>query len=146
MVQLVNAYQGVRRPMLKAQLIIRNDPAGQGHYGASRGSREHQGIDYHGTPGTHILSPVTGIVTKLGTTYADDPKWRYVQVTDNQDRDHRFFYVEPSVKEGQAVGVGDPIGVLQDITQRYPDQGMLPHCHYEVKVGPRAYLNPESLT
>ena len=36
------------------------DPQGAGHYGASRGTRLHTGIDIQSVPGQEILSPVNG--------------------------------------------------------------------------------------
>lgn len=127
-------------------LEVRNDPAGQGHYGASRGSRKHRGIDYvcDVELGWPVLSPCDGKVTKVGYPYADDLSWRYVQVTDAGGRDHRVFYIDPLVAVGDRVQRGDDLGTPQDITQRYPGQGMTPHVHYEIKQGSE-YLDPEEV-
>lgn len=121
---------------------VRNDTAGSGEYGSSRGRRTHRGIDYLVAPGDEICSHIHGRVTKLGYPYGDDLTYRYVEVTCLAELKHRFFYVEPSVAIGDIVAPGEPVGVAQDITARYPDQGMLPHCHYEVKMGD-GYINPD---
>ena len=46
------------------------DPQGCGHYGASRGTRKHNGVDVLREPGITLYSPVVGVVTKLGYTYS----------------------------------------------------------------------------
>lgn len=127
------------------ELEIRNDPAGKGHYGAPRGERTHRGIDFVCTPGAAVLTPVGGIVTRLGYPYADDLSWRYVEVTTSADKlRHRFFYVEPAdnIKVGTHVGTHTIIGAAQDIPRKYPDQQMIAHVHYEVKDQAGNYMDP----
>jgi hypothetical protein len=77
---------------------IRNDSAGQGTFGASRGGgkRSHKGTDYEMKAGELVDSPVVGEVTKIGFPYGDDLSYRYVQITDMDGINHRLFYVEPS--------------------------------------------------
>ena len=111
---------------------IRTDPAGDGHYGAPRGFRKHIGCDYCYQVGEAVSSPVSGEVTKLGYPYGDDLQWRYVEVTDAGGDRHRLFYVEPAVQVGDQVSEDDTIGNAQDISLRYPGQGMLAHVHYEI--------------
>jgi len=122
---------------------IRSDEAGDGHFGASRGSRTHRGVDYDCDPVAPVLCLVAGKVTKLGYCYADDLSWRYVQVTDKDSYKHRFFYVTPTVQVGDFIGRESIIGVAQDITERYPSQGMNAHVHYEIKTTKGEYLDPE---
>jgi hypothetical protein len=47
------------------------------------------------------------------------------------------------VSDGDYVHRGDVIAEAQDISERYPDQGMSPHIHYEVKQPDGAYRDPE---
>jgi len=125
--------------------VVRNDPAGKGHYHAPRNGRKHNGIDYTCTPGEVVLTPVGGVVTRLGYAYADDLDWRYVEITRGVDNlRHRFFYVEPSktMKVGSHVSAGAPIGVAQDIPRKYPDQQMIAHVHHEVKDQSGNYMDP----
>lgn len=133
--------------MAKVHLEKRgSDAQGSGEFGAPRGTRKHNGIDYKAQPGDVILSPVAGKVTKLGYPY--DPKdakkghLRYVQVSAVDGLDHRLFYIAPCVAIGDRVEVGDPVGVSQDLRPVYP--GITPHVHYEVKKGAE-FINPESL-
>lgn len=121
---------------------LRSDAAGDGRYGAPRGARTHKGIDFECLPGQVLVGGVSGNVTKHGYCYKDDLTWRYVQVTDFDGVRHRFFYVDPLVPVGEVVGPETAIGVAQDITRRYPDQGMMPHVHYEVMNDSGDYFDP----
>jgi len=129
-----------------------NDPAGSGEFGARRGgTKKHRGKDFKCVPHQKVLSPVGGIVTKLGYPYVGDMKWRYIEVTEVSGEDaglrHRFFYVDPVVTFeaiGDVIEVGHCISLAQDITQRYPEQGMQPHIHVEIKDQAGLYLNPDS--
>lgn len=116
------------------------DKWGQGHFGAPRGDRTHNGIDYACDAESEILSPVSGMVTKIGYPYADDLSFRYVQITDSSGADHRVFYVDPSVFLNQGVRKNFPIGLSQKLSDRYP--GITEHIHYEIKVSGR-YVDPE---
>lgn len=131
------------KQLQRITLPIRSDRAGDGNFGAPRGSRTHRGIDYECTPNDPILSPVEGKVTRLGYPYGDDLSWRYVEVTDSANFQHRVFYVDPLVRVGQRVCENDPIGNAQDISERYPAQGMKPHVHYEIKNEDGRYINPQ---
>lgn len=118
-------------------MVVRNDPAGGGSFGARRGARTHQGVDFRCNPGALILSPVAGQVTRYGWAYAraeGAPDWRYVEVTDAQNRRHRFLYTTllPELAVGYPVSPHQAVAVAQDISARYPGSGMLPHVHYEV--------------
>jgi len=128
--------------VIRARLVQRQpDPAGDGAFGAPRGDRTHNGIDYACLPGTIILSPIYGQVTKLGYPYADALMYRYVEITDTFGLRHRVFYIDPLVDLNRRVSTGDEIGAVQDIAAKYPGQGMTNHCHYEVKRGD-TYLDP----
>ena len=132
--------------MIDATLPERGSDAwGSGHFGASRGSRTHRGIDYACYPGTGIHTRTAGKVTKLGYPYADDTSFRYVQVTDVHGLNHRYFYVYPAVGVGDNVVAGEIIGFAQDIAGRYdkPEKRMKNHIHYEIKQG-KEYLDPNN--
>lgn len=119
------------------------DKWGAGYYGASRGSRKHNGVDFVVEPGQHVRSCAEGTVTKLGYAYADDLSFRYVEVTDSDGYRCRHFYVEPSVLVGCRVFVGTDLGTSQDLGKRYSD--ITPHFHFEAftKAGKtRHYIDP----
>ena len=88
-------------------------------------------------PGTIIHSTVSGKVTKLGYPYADKLEFRYVQVTDSQGLNHRYFYIDPLVKMDQIVTLETVIGM----SQKLPYEGITHHVHYEIKDGVE-YLDP----
>lgn len=126
------------------KMSLREDAAGSGKFGASRGSRKHNGIDLTCVPGGYIISPVEGKFTKYGHCYGDDLQWRYVELTEGDGLRHRFFYCEkmPLWKLGMFIWAGDRLGVAQDITKRYPGQNMTPHIHYEILDKDGKYVNP----
>ncbi len=115
---------------------------GGGHYGAPRGGREHNGIDYECIPGAEILSPISGMITKHGYAYSDDSTFRYVEITDANEYRHRIFYVEPEAGLGDQVTTCDVIGTAQNISDRYPG-GMTPHVHYEIKTPEGDHIDPD---
>jgi len=114
------------------------DSQGSGHYGASRGSRVHNGIDIACYPKSVVLSHVAGTVTKIGYPYADKLEFRYVEITDESSLRHRFFYVDPLVKVGWPVKVGDQLGMTQEL----PYSGITQHVHYEIKNNEGNFLDP----
>ena len=134
--------------MLAARLKLRgSDSWGSGAYGASRGHKSHRGVDYAASEGDYILSPVIGLVTKLGTVYKKDPHWRYVEVTDLAGLRHRVFYITPLCFVGQTISVLDPIGICQNISLKYQQQDpsvspMVNHVHHEIWDGDKT-INPE---
>ena len=115
------------------------DSQGCGHYGASRGSRTHNGVDLACMAGTLVGSPVSGMVSKIGYPYADDLSFRYVEV-ESQGYAFRMFYVDPLVTEGQQVNRGDILGACQSLMQRYP--GITDHVHFEIKDDHGDYVDP----
>ena len=115
------------------------DAHGCGHFGASRGKRDHNGVDLVAAMKEKIQSPVRGVVTKVGYPYADDLSWRYVEVTAKGYR-FRFFYVSPWVGVGDKVNVGTVLGRAQGIENRYI--GITPHIHFEIKGPGGGYIDP----
>lgn len=132
---------------MRGKLPVRGtDSQGSGHYLASRGSRTHNGIDYACLPGTGIYPTTAGRVTKLGKPYRDNPatpdvdefeRYDYVQITDIDGNQHRYFYVQPLVRLGAFVTTDTVIGV----TQALHYEGITQHCHYEIKKD-GAYIDP----
>ncbi len=145
--------------MLGKLPVRRQDSYGEGHFGAQRSKLvkgdivyyEHEAIDYCCYPGTKVLAPVSGIVTKLGYPYGDDLAFRYVEVTAIDALRYRTFYIEPSVKLGEAVMMGETIiGVSQRLGERYPanDRHKYPiteHIHFEIRNKAGDYFNPDEV-
>ena len=82
-------------------------------------------------------------MTKLGYPYSDNLGYRYVQVTDANDFDWRFFYVKPAVLVDQTIDIGTVLGFVQDLDRRY--KGITPHIHLEIINSDGNYINPSLL-
>ncbi|MGD9968649.1 MAG: peptidoglycan DD-metalloendopeptidase family protein [Hyphomonadaceae bacterium] len=111
------------------------DVYGAGAFGASRGggSRRHRGADYVAEPGEVVRAPITGVVQRIGFAYRGDERYRYVELTsEDQTRDVRVLYVGPLVELGAVVRAGEPIGRAQDLSRRYP-RGITNHVHVEMR-------------
>ena len=126
------------------------DPAGSGAYGAGRAGRTHYGIDFATEPGEAVLSPVSGVVTKVGYCYGDDLSYRYVRVMDPQGAEWRIMYVKPFAKVGEYVSKGiTSLGLAQNLLRRvgrsgttYGEQGMTNHIHVDKKVN-GSFVDPD---
>lgn len=135
------------------------DAQGAGYFGASRGGRPHEGQDFVAStghyvqlsPGDPVLALDPGTVTRLGHPYPDDPAtpenelelYDLIEVTHEDGFVCRYLYVEPRVKVGDRVQIGDLLGLLQGL----PYQDMEPHYHFDVarpdgrRVDPIRYLS-----
>jgi len=110
-----------------------HDDFGEGFYRASRdgGSREHEGVDYTGTPGQTVKAPLSGYVTKIGWAYDNSRGLKFVEITNPAlGYQARVFYISPGVEVGDVVAVGDPVGTLMTLQSRYP--GITDHVHLEI--------------
>ena len=120
-------------------LGIRNDPAGSGRYGAPRGRRKHSGIDFLCNPGQTVTCPIeAGKVVRVAYPY-ETQKYAGLLIK-NKHLAIKIFYLDPWPGIiGTLVLRGDPIGIAQDITERYGGQ-MSAHVHLAV-----VSFNPEIL-
>jgi len=121
--------------------VRRGDRWGNGHYGAGRGGRSHQGVDFVAQPGQEILSPIDGNVVRPAAPYRDDPRftgividgvgpWAGIQV--------KLFYVQG---EGSGpIRAGERLGLAQDVRLRYPK--ITNHIHLEIRAFGRL-LSPD---
>jgi murein DD-endopeptidase MepM/ murein hydrolase activator NlpD len=110
-----------------------HDAFGAGEFGASRdgGVRRHEGVDYIARAGQAVAAPISGYVTKIGYAYEDAPELRFVEITNPALKYvARVFYVDPAVKVGQPVALGDPIGAVETLQHRY--RGITDHVHLEI--------------
>ncbi len=107
------------------------DPAGCGHYGASRKGHKHQGLDVKITPGQPVYAPVNGWVRTL-RVYAGSDEMKGVEIA-NSDVSVKIFYMLPHVTTGQYVYAGQKIGTAQNVAEYYGNPNMTPHLHIEVR-------------
>lgn len=118
------------------------DVHGQGHFGASRGSRTHDGVDIITTNGEAVYAPMSGIVSRLPQPYSSDSYYKGVDI-EKDNKKVRIFYIKPVVSINQKVRKGQLIGYAQNIESKYT--GITNHVHLEysinnTKVDPKEYL------
>ncbi len=111
------------------QTIRGCDPKGCGGFHASRGSREHGGLDLVKKEGQAIYAPISGKMTRHPNPYEGDNVLNGVEVVGTKYK-VKIFYVEPSVKIGQRVRKGQKIGTAQSVAKKY-GAGMTNHVHIE---------------
>jgi murein DD-endopeptidase MepM/ murein hydrolase activator NlpD len=116
----------------------RSDLWGGGHFGANRGGKKHDGLDLIVDPGQAIFSMIDGTVEKYEQCYLTDPRWKGIQIANNQLR-VELWYMDASntVMAGEFVTAGQHVGVAQDISIKYPrtekrPYEMTPHIHVRV--------------
>jgi len=111
-----------------------NDPTGYGHYGASRGTRKHKGVDVLSTAGEDVMSPISGEITKYGFVYAnpkaDKPKMRYVEITGAMYRVWIMYSTLEHFSVGDRIFEGDVFGIAQNVSD-YWGGAMRNHLHVQ---------------
>jgi hypothetical protein len=120
------------------------DAYGTGAFGAERdaGARRHEGADYVVAAGAVVDAPISGVVTKIGFAYPDDESLRFVEVRNpGSAMSARILYVDPSVADGQYVVAGAPIGVAENLADRYPN-GIINHVHVQIATSDHVFVNP----
>jgi murein DD-endopeptidase MepM/ murein hydrolase activator NlpD len=105
------------------------DAFGCGYFGASRGTRSHNGIDIVTNPNQVINSPINGTVTRFPFPYGSDLSYTGIQI-ENNDYLVKIFYVTPTVKVNTKVTQGQQIAISQNIAAKY-GSGMTNHVHIE---------------
>ena len=125
-------------------LIIRNDSKGQGAFGASRGTRLHNGIDIATRIGQSIYSPITGIVKNTkATTSSKLTGFRIEGKMDNESgidytgyRAYLFYNKRiASVSTNEEVKAGTVIAKQLDLTETsgdYPSK-VTDHVHFRLQ-------------
>lgn len=118
------------------------DVHGQGHFGASRGSRTHDGVDIVAKNGEPVYAPISGLISKLPFPYTGNTTFKGIDI-EKDNKKVRLFYVNPVVGVSQQVRKGQLIGYAQNIESKYT--GITNHVHLEysinnTKVDPKEYL------
>lgn len=129
------------------------DKWGSGAFGASRGSRTHEGLDVAVWPGSMVLSIVPGLVADLGYAYTsgvgnfnDSDPFRIITMVGPEGYEIRYFYVMPVVEVGDEIEEGGRLGFAQNLWRRYPpekDKIMTPHVHIEIRDPDGNLIDPE---
>ncbi len=110
---------------------IRSDSQGDGHYGASRGTRKHRGVDYECIPSQIVYAPISGKITRRVQVYKDSKKWVGIEIAGRRMTIKLFYVTTDPIRIGTDVKCGEPVGLAQDISERYSPE-MIPHVHCEI--------------
>ena len=122
---------------------IRSDPAGDGHFGASRGKRKHEGYDFLCKPGQIVRAVIAGKLVRA-YPYAGDVIFAGCCVWGKDFMAKMFYFVPYEDRINENVLAGEAIGIAQDISQKYGG-GMKPHVHVGLyKLNPTLLVNPEN--
>ena len=110
---------------------IREDRAGSGRYGSSRGSRKHKGVDISIQVGEKFPAPFAMEIKRISKPY---PNEHYSGVAfETKWCEGRIWYIEPeSGIVGKRLEIGDYVGTVQDRPKRNPGDGMTPHVHFQI--------------
>ncbi|MBI5120991.1 MAG: M23 family metallopeptidase [Rhodospirillales bacterium] len=116
---------------------------GCGHYGARRRKPDgkiypHTGVDIAVEPGGAVSSPAEGTVERNNIDPYGDRTFKGVLIRTDDGHEVRVLYVDPSVKAGDRVKAGSPIGTAQDLSKKHKPRGrdkMTNHVHVDVKKG-----------
>jgi len=123
-------------------LGIRSDAGGDGHFGAKRGDRKHEGLDFLCEPGQVVKAVIAGKLVRAfpyagDTFYTGCRIWGACWMS-------KMFYFEPYARlVNEDVLAGEVIGIAQDISKKYGGD-MKPHIHCALyKLNPTLLVNPE---
>jgi len=110
---------------------IRSDRYGSGEYGAARGTRRHNGVDYLCDVGQDIVAPFDMIIVRVAKANIHSKtsgiKWQRGKSTGI------MLYFEPDQDLiGEPVKEGDVIGKAQDVSKDYGLPGMKAHIHFSI--------------
>ncbi|MEQ8220322.1 MAG: hypothetical protein RH981_18955 [Arenibacter sp.] len=112
------------------------DGFGCGHFGASRGTRTHKGLDFAFAVGGAVLAPFPCKVTRHGYPYADDLTYRLVECVGlGAYSDYRFkvMYVKELPTIGREFKEGEILCKADDISSKY-GSSMTNHVHFELYI------------
>jgi murein DD-endopeptidase MepM/ murein hydrolase activator NlpD len=126
---LIKKNGGKLGPLVPNQRARPCDPDGCGYFGASRGSRLHQGLDIIITEGQEIMSPINGEVVRFAFPY-EDRSYAGLAIQ-NEDYFIKIFYMAPTVQPGTSIRKGQVIGLAQNVQRKFGPE-MTPHVHIEV--------------
>lgn len=117
---------------IKGKQVIRDDSEGSGHFGASRGSRKHNGVDIVVIPGEDIIAPDSGVIVRKASADSNKNYEGFLFKSDSGYEAKAFYLDLDENLIGKRVSKGQKIGVAQDVSQKYNLPNMLPHIHVEI--------------
>ncbi len=128
--------------------IRKSDSYGEGHFGASRGRRTHNGVDYIATVGQHVKAPLSGKVVKISRPYSsgiDALVLSGVQIVASDGTQCWVWYIQPSANiVGKVVKAGNIIGIVKTLKNRYT-RGITDHIHLRLHGRHGNKINPTNI-
>jgi murein DD-endopeptidase MepM/ murein hydrolase activator NlpD len=124
-------------PIINPSQKMRNDSKGDGHFGASRGRRTHNGLDLIVVPGSAVYCPIEGYMKRVAFPYGAgrrNKKWLGCAIEGMglyRGYEVKIFYMDPFLM-GEYVYPNDIIGKAQAISKKYSSR-MIDHLHVEVR-------------
>jgi len=110
------------------------DKFGNGWYGASRGVRKHEGLDFCCVPDEEIFSPISG-KAKVGYVYVGSKNIKLIEII-GYIKEHKYkvkiMYVQPDIQTGDYVEKNQLIGKAQNISKYHNEPSMKNHVHVSV--------------
>uniref|UniRef100_A0A3Q0S5E9 Leukocyte cell derived chemotaxin 2, tandem duplicate 1 n=1 Tax=Amphilophus citrinellus TaxID=61819 RepID=A0A3Q0S5E9_AMPCI len=118
-----------------------SDGWGQGHYGAGRGGRLHEGLDIKCSDGSTVFAPFDVTLNGKLTVYTDPSKAAINEGINlsGEGLCFKLFYVRPDRTSGR-VRKGERIGTMLPMQRVYP--GITSHVHVQMcdKSDPTRYF------
>lgn len=112
-------------------LGIRNDSEGSGEYGASRGDRIHNGIDFLCIPGKPIVAPFDLVVVRVSyPTYG--LKLSGIEWKSGRSHGKLFYFTPDPDLIGCTALSGHRLGIAQDVGAAHGLPNMKPHIHFQI--------------
>ena len=132
--------------------IRKKDDYGEGHHGASRGRRKHDGTDYMVTPNQQVKAPMSGVVKRISKPYKtgiDAAILSGVMILASDGTKCWVWYMAPKPGIlGQVVEAGkSAIGTAKTLQNRYkhPTKKMIDHLHIRIHKENGTKVNPASV-
>jgi hypothetical protein len=110
---------------------IRIDSEGSGEYGASRGIRIHNGIDYLCDQGQGVRAPFGMFIKRIANPKSNSPL-SGIEWTAGRSSGKMFYFKPYKQTIGQEVVEGEIIGIAQSVSKDYGLPNMLDHIHFQV--------------
>ena len=120
------------------------DAWGCGHFGASRGAREHKGIDFKVYENEPIKAPFDCEIIRYGYPYSDNLNYRLIEIkglNNFSDYTAKIMYIKKIHNIGTIITKGNTICKADDISKKF-DNRMTNHVHFELYKNGKL-VNPE---
>jgi murein DD-endopeptidase MepM/ murein hydrolase activator NlpD len=123
------------RALKNNQKIRGCNSSGCGAFGASRGSRVHNGVDVIAAPYTNIFAPFDGVLLRKGYRIysSSKPELTGIEIKSDTNYKSKLFYVTTNLPIGHSFKAGDVIAQVQNMKQYYTNPEMPNHVHKELR-------------